>query len=244
MSDAVAAPAAAAPAATTAPSPEATQAAAEAVTTQQPSEADRRLSELQRQRDMKAREVIVERRKFEAQLRQQQQRISQLEKLEQREQMARLNPPEFLKSIYGENWYDKVVESKLNGVPPADLLAAEMAAASSPAGTLRASGRPAWLPSRRRSASCGRAWRTCRAASLSSSAPRPPTTPRLPSATAGTRRPSAAPCLPMQRPLGTRLCNMTKPAGWWRLDRYSPLGMPPRRSKRQSGNWLQKSKAA
>ena len=127
MSDAVAAPAAAAPAATTAPSPEATQAAAEAVTTQQPSEADRRLSELQRQRDMKAREVIVERRKFEAQLRQQQQRISQLEKLEQREQMARLNPPEFLKSIYGENWYDKVVESKLNGVPPADLLAAEMA---------------------------------------------------------------------------------------------------------------------
>lgn len=86
-------------------------------------------AELKAVRDREAqrtREHLIERRKWEASNRANREKLSKLEQYEKTQALARMNPPEFLKGIYGDNWYDKVVESKLNGVPPADLIAAEL----------------------------------------------------------------------------------------------------------------------
>jgi len=53
-------------------------------------------------------------------------RASVAEQLEKREVLAKRNPVEFLSSIYGKDWYDVVVEAKVNGVPPAALIAGEL----------------------------------------------------------------------------------------------------------------------
>lgn len=74
----------------------------------------------------KLKEQIIERRKWDADRKTTGERLSKLSELEKREQQARLNPPEFLKGIYGDNWHEIVNESKINGVPPAQLLQAEM----------------------------------------------------------------------------------------------------------------------
>jgi hypothetical protein len=75
----------------------------------------------------KVKEHILERRKWDADRKTTGERLSKLAELEKRESQARLNPPAFLKSIYGDNWHEVVNESKLNGVPPADLIQSEMA---------------------------------------------------------------------------------------------------------------------
>lgn len=82
---------------------------------------------LEAEHQKKLKEQIIERRKWEADRKTTGERLSKLSELEKREQQARLNPPEFLKSIYGDNWHEVVNESKINGVPPAQLLQAEMA---------------------------------------------------------------------------------------------------------------------
>lgn len=84
------------------------------------------LEKLRATHDRRVKEAIVERRKFEAQLKELSPKAQRLVEIEKRDAMAKLNPPEFLKSIYGEKWYDTVVESKLNGAPPADVVAAEI----------------------------------------------------------------------------------------------------------------------
>src|SRR5512136_1236115 len=82
---------------------------------------------LEAEHQKKLKEQIIERRKWEADRKTTGERLSKLSELEKREQQARLNPPAYLKSIYGENWHEVVNESKINGVPPAQLLQAEMA---------------------------------------------------------------------------------------------------------------------
>lgn len=53
-------------------------------------------------------------------------KLSRLAELEKREQSAKLNPVAFLKSIYGDGWYDIATKAKLDGIPPADLVASEL----------------------------------------------------------------------------------------------------------------------
>lgn len=53
-------------------------------------------------------------------------KLSKLSEYEKREQLAKLNPPEYLKGIYGDGWYDTVMSTHANGVPTANLLAAEL----------------------------------------------------------------------------------------------------------------------
>jgi hypothetical protein len=53
-------------------------------------------------------------------------KLSRLNELEKREQFAKLNPPEYLKGIYGEKWHEVINQTAINGVPPADIIAAEM----------------------------------------------------------------------------------------------------------------------
>lgn len=48
------------------------------------------------------------------------------EERERERELAKLNPPEYLKSLYGEKWYDTIVSAHVNGVPPADLIAARV----------------------------------------------------------------------------------------------------------------------
>lgn len=82
---------------------------------------------LETEHQKKVREHIVERRKWESERKAFTEKAQRLEALEKREQAARLNPPEFLKSIYGDNWHEVLTEAKVNGVPPAQLIQQEMA---------------------------------------------------------------------------------------------------------------------
>jgi hypothetical protein len=75
----------------------------------------------------KVREHIIERRKWEADKKTTGERLSKLSELEKREQSARLNPTAFAQSVWGENWHEVLTEAKVHGVPPADLIAAELA---------------------------------------------------------------------------------------------------------------------
>lgn len=75
----------------------------------------------------KVREHIIERRKWDADRKTTGERLSRLSELEKREGLARLNPTEFAKSVWGDDWHEKLTEAKVHGVPPADLVAAEMA---------------------------------------------------------------------------------------------------------------------
>lgn len=51
---------------------------------------------------------------------------TELASLKKRDEMARLNPPAFLQQLYGDKWHEMINEAKLNGVAPAQLVAAEI----------------------------------------------------------------------------------------------------------------------
>lgn len=53
-------------------------------------------------------------------------KLSKLSEYEKWEQQAKLNPAA-LERLYGEKWYDKIVEAKVSGAPPADMIASEIA---------------------------------------------------------------------------------------------------------------------
>lgn len=97
------------------------------VATESQEDWSQRYRKLEAEHQRKLKEQIIERRKWESDRKTTGERLSKLSELEKREQQARLNPPAYLKSIYGENWHEVVNESKLNGVPPAQLIEAEMA---------------------------------------------------------------------------------------------------------------------
>jgi hypothetical protein len=123
VSPSVLSPAAAAPPAAPA------AVAAPVVPTPAPAPADTaeaKLKRLEADFDQRKREHVIERRKHEAAQRASSEKLTKLEQLERRDAMARMNPPAFLQQVYGENWYDVVVQSKMNGVPPAQLIQAEM----------------------------------------------------------------------------------------------------------------------
>lgn len=44
---------------------------------------------------------------------------------EEEERLANLNPTEFAKKRWGDNWHQKLTDAHVGGVPPADLIAAE-----------------------------------------------------------------------------------------------------------------------
>jgi hypothetical protein len=53
-------------------------------------------------------------------------KAGRLAEYEKNHQNAKLNVPAYLQSLYGDNWYDTVVEAKLSGVSPANLMAGEI----------------------------------------------------------------------------------------------------------------------
>lgn len=111
------------PSSTTAPAP----VEPKPVATEPQEDWGQKYRKLEAEHQKKLKEQIIERRKWEADRKTTGERLSKLSELEKREQQARLNPPAYLKSIYGDNWHEVVNESKLNGVPPAQLIEAEMA---------------------------------------------------------------------------------------------------------------------
>lgn len=79
------------------------------------------------------RELIIERRKWDAERKAAADKLAKLPEYEKKlsefektQKAALRNPSEFLKSIYGDNWYDRVVEAKVSGVAPAELMAQEL----------------------------------------------------------------------------------------------------------------------
>lgn len=84
--------------------------------------------------ELKERQHVVERRKFseerESQKKTWGEKLSRLERYEKEDREAKLNPEAFLKSKYGDNWYDTITAARVNGgVPTADVLASEIARA-------------------------------------------------------------------------------------------------------------------
>lgn len=53
-------------------------------------------------------------------------KLKKLSEYERRENLAKLNPPEYLKSLYGDKWHDLINTTAVHGVPPADLIMAEL----------------------------------------------------------------------------------------------------------------------
>lgn len=105
--------------------------AAPAVAPQAPSTPDTgelaNLEAAQKAIALKERQHVMERRKFAEERKAHEASIARVTQIEKLQAQAKLNPEAFLKSIYGDKWYDVVVESRINGVPPAQLLADEIA---------------------------------------------------------------------------------------------------------------------
>jgi len=75
----------------------------------------------------KEREYITERRKWEGERKGLGEKLSKLSEYEKREREAKLNPSAYLESVYGKDWYDRVVEAKVSGgAPTADTVALEI----------------------------------------------------------------------------------------------------------------------
>ena len=116
--------------ATPAPAP----AAATATQTQQPAQGAEtttdwrsKAEEAQRLADRQKKERITERRQWESERKTLGEKLSRLDKLERAHQQAKLNPTAFLSEVFGEKWYDTVVEAKMNGVPTANVIQSELA---------------------------------------------------------------------------------------------------------------------
>lgn len=102
-----------------------------ATTTTQPptegaSDITAKYKQLETEHQKKVREHIIERRKWDGERKSLSERAQKAGEYEKQQANARLNPPEFLKSIYGEQWHEMINEAKLNGVPPGQLIQQEM----------------------------------------------------------------------------------------------------------------------
>ncbi len=54
-------------------------------------------------------------------------KLSRLSELEKREAQAKINKSGYLESLYGKDWYDQIIQEKLNGgAPTADVVKSEM----------------------------------------------------------------------------------------------------------------------
>ena len=129
-----AAPPAPVPSATTqrappAPPPAAVEAPKAAETPKAPEEKIEYIARLRQQEEAAAKERrahLAERAKWQKAQAEARTYAEKLAVLEKREAMAKLNPAEFLQGLYGEQWYNTMVETRLNGVPPANLIAGEV----------------------------------------------------------------------------------------------------------------------
>jgi hypothetical protein len=86
-----------------------------------------KLDAARRDIEKKERQHVVERRKFAEDRNALGPKLTRLAELEKAQAQAKLNPAAFMQSVYGDKWYDVLIETRLNGVPPADLIAAEVA---------------------------------------------------------------------------------------------------------------------
>lgn len=83
--------------------------------------------------ELKTKELITQRRRWEAAMKETNTKLAKLpeyekklQEFEKTQKNALRNPTAFLQSVYGEGWYEKVIEAKINGVAPAELMAQEM----------------------------------------------------------------------------------------------------------------------
>lgn len=84
------------------------------------------LAKLRKEHELKKREHIIERRKWEQSQKASQSEREKLAAYEKRLQQAKLNPEPLFKEVFGDNWYEKATEFRLNGVAPSDAIASEL----------------------------------------------------------------------------------------------------------------------
>ena len=125
----VATPSASSPAAAVTPTPSKMAAAAPVVTPPAAPVVDETAAKLKRMEiayNSQLRKSSESQRAWEAEKKTLADRAAKAAEYEKREQMARLDPPGYLKSLYGDDWHTMVNDAKLNGVPPGQLIQAEM----------------------------------------------------------------------------------------------------------------------
>lgn len=74
----------------------------------------------------KERLQVLERRKFAEQKKAFETERQSAAELKKTLEQAKLNPQAFLEKLYGPKYYDVITETRLNGVPPAQLIASEV----------------------------------------------------------------------------------------------------------------------
>ncbi len=82
---------------------------------------------LQADINKKTKEQIAERRRWDGEKKTFGEKLKAADEFAKLKSQAKLNPTAFLKSVYGDNYYDTLVESKINGnAPTADTVALEL----------------------------------------------------------------------------------------------------------------------
>ncbi len=77
--------------------------------------------------EKRARVYAAEQRKFADEKKGIGAKLSEYDQLKRVQAQAKLNPAAYLESLYGKDWYDRIVETKLNGgAPTADTVALEV----------------------------------------------------------------------------------------------------------------------
>lgn len=88
-----------------------------------------KLDAAQRAIELKERAHVQKVRKHSEEQKSWGEKLSKLNQYEKTHAQAKLNPAAFLKEIYGDNWHAIINETAVNGVPPANLIADEVARA-------------------------------------------------------------------------------------------------------------------
>ena len=113
--------------ATTPPAaPATTQTAQPAAATQDTTDYRTKYMEAQRAAEIQKKEKIVERRQWESERKTLGEKLSRLDELEKLEKIAKTNPEAYFKAKYGDGWYDVATNVRLNGTPPAELVASKL----------------------------------------------------------------------------------------------------------------------
>ncbi len=86
-----------------------------------------KLGEARKAIELKERSHVVNVRKFSEEKKTLGQKLSAYEQYEKEKLHAKANPSAFFQKVLGDDWYNIMVEAKVNGVPPAQLVADEIA---------------------------------------------------------------------------------------------------------------------
>lgn len=88
-----------------------------------------KLEQARRAIELKERAHVVQVRKFSEERKTLGEKLSEYESYKKEKAQAKVNPAAAAKALWGEKWFEVLSETQIHGVPPAQLIASEIAAA-------------------------------------------------------------------------------------------------------------------